>query len=97
MILKFGMKHQGEELYKVYINHDPMMTLISFTARSTKVAHAFEWGKLSIGHLKVKFLLKWANGQKICDSEKHGPPGEVCPHPRAIYMYITLVFKNLLL
>ena len=22
MILKLGMKHQGEELYKVYINHD---------------------------------------------------------------------------
>ena len=23
MILKFGMKHQGEELYKFYISHDP--------------------------------------------------------------------------
>ena len=23
MILKLGMKHQGLELYKVYINHDP--------------------------------------------------------------------------
>ena len=28
MILKLGMKHQGGgELYKVYINHDPGMTL----------------------------------------------------------------------
>ena len=27
MILKLGMKHQGEELYKVYINHDLGMTL----------------------------------------------------------------------
>ena len=27
MILKLGMKHQGMELYKVYINHDPGMTL----------------------------------------------------------------------
>ena len=27
MILKPGMKHQGEELYKVYINHDLGMTL----------------------------------------------------------------------
>ena len=35
MILKLGMKHQGEELYKVYINHDPGMTLTYFTARST--------------------------------------------------------------
>ena len=27
MILKLGMKHQGEELYKVYVNHDPVMTM----------------------------------------------------------------------
>ena len=27
MILKLGMKHQAIELYKVYINHDPGMTL----------------------------------------------------------------------
>ena len=27
MILKFGMKHQGKDLYKVCINHDPEMTL----------------------------------------------------------------------
>ena len=27
MILKLGMKHQGEELYKAYINHDPRMTM----------------------------------------------------------------------
>ena len=30
-----GMKHQGKELYIVYINHDPGMTLTYFTARST--------------------------------------------------------------
>ena len=35
MILKLGMKHLGMELYKVYINHDPGMTLTYFTARST--------------------------------------------------------------
>ena len=27
MILKLGMKYQAMELYKVYINHDPGMTL----------------------------------------------------------------------
>ena len=27
MILKLGMKHQAMELYKVYINHHPGMTL----------------------------------------------------------------------
>ena len=35
MILKLGMKHQGEELYKVYINHDLGMTLTYFMARPT--------------------------------------------------------------
>ena len=35
-ILKPGMKHQGDELYKVeYINHGPRMTLIYLMARST--------------------------------------------------------------
>ena len=35
MILKLGVKRLGMELYKVYINHDPGMTLTFFTARST--------------------------------------------------------------
>ena len=30
MILKLGVKHLGMELYKVYINHDPGMTLTYF-------------------------------------------------------------------
>ena len=34
MILKHGMKHLGMELYKVYVNHDPGMTLTYLTARS---------------------------------------------------------------
>ena len=45
MILKLGMKHLGMELYKVYINHDPGMTLIYLMARSTQVAHEFECEK----------------------------------------------------
>ena len=32
MSLKLGMKHQAMELYKVYISHDPGMTLTFFTA-----------------------------------------------------------------
>ena len=35
MILKLGMKHQGEELYKDYINYDLGMTLTYFIAMST--------------------------------------------------------------
>ena len=38
--------------YNVYVNHDPVMTLTYFTTRSTKVANAFEWGKLLKCHLK---------------------------------------------
>ena len=34
------------ELYKVFINYDLGMTLVCFTARSTWVAYAFEWGNL---------------------------------------------------
>ena len=30
MILKLGMKHLGMEHYKIYINHDPGMTLTYF-------------------------------------------------------------------
>ena len=39
MTLKLGMKHQGMKLYKVYVNHDPGMTLTYFMARSTQVAY----------------------------------------------------------
>ena len=35
MILKLGLKYQGEELYIVYINHDLGMTLTYFMARPT--------------------------------------------------------------
>ena len=84
MILKLGMKHQGEELYKFYINH---MTLTYFTARSTLVEHAFEWVKLSKHHLKGKTLCKLANGQKIYDSEKMDP-GAGLPQPQGnIHVY----------
>ena len=50
-------------------------------------------------YLKGKTCRKWANGLKIfCDSKKKiGPQGFVCPHPGAIYMYITIIFKDLFL
>ena len=40
------------------------------------------------------------NGQmdlRLMILKKFGPQGSVCPHPRAIYMYITVIFKDLLL
>ena len=70
MILKPGMKHQGMELYKVCINHDPGMTLTFFMTRSTLIVHAFEWGKLLSCHLKGKTCSKLANGLNFYDLKK---------------------------
>ena len=33
--MNLGMKHRWLKRYNVYINHDPVMTLTYFTARST--------------------------------------------------------------
>ena len=40
---KLGMKHRRLKYYNVCINHDPVMTLAYFKARSTWVAYVFEW------------------------------------------------------
>ena len=40
---KLGMKHRRLKDYNVCINHDPVMTLTYFKARSTWVAYVFEW------------------------------------------------------
>ena len=49
-------------------------------ARSTWVAHAFEWEKLLKCHMKGKASKKLANGQNIDYSEKRKrPKGFICP------------------
>ena len=58
MILNYGMKYQAIELYKVCINHYPGITLTCFRARSTYVAHAFEWEKIGKCHLMAENLLR---------------------------------------
>ena len=98
MILKLGVKHLGMKLYKVYINHDPGMSLTYFTARSTLVSHALEWVK----NRKMKL-----NGRKLARNEQMDrrfmfkkifwAQGVVCPCPRAIYMFMTIILKHLLL
>ena len=72
---KLGVKHRWLKYSNVYMNHDPVMTLTKFMARSTWVAYAFEWGKLLKCHLKGKASRKLANGQNIDYSEKkeNGP------------------------
>ena len=78
--MKRGMKHRWLKCYNVYINHDPVMTLTQFMARSTWVAHAFEWETLLKCHLKGKASKKLANGQNIDYSEKRKwPKGFICP------------------
>ena len=67
---KLGVKRPLLKYYNKYINHDPVMTLTKFMARSTWVAHAFEWEKLLKCHWKGKTSKKSANGQNIDYSEK---------------------------
>ena len=78
--MKIGVKHGWLKYDNVYINHDPVMTLTQFLARSTWFAHAFEREKLLKCHLKGKASRKLANGQKIDYSEKRKwPKGFICP------------------
>ena len=78
--MKLGVKHPWLMYYNEYINHDPVMTLTKFMARSTWVAHAFEWEKLLKCHLKGKASKKLANGQNVDYSEKRKrPKGFICP------------------
>ena len=77
---KLGVRHWWLKYSNVYINHDPVMTLTKFMARSTWVAYASELGKLLKCHLKEKANRKLANGQNIEDSEKRKwPKGFICP------------------
>ena len=46
MVLKLGVKRWGLDLYKVYLNDNPGMTLAYFKARSNLVADVFESGHL---------------------------------------------------
>ena len=73
--MKLGVKNSWLKYYNLYINHDPVMTLTKFMARSTWVAHAFEWEKLLKSHLKGKASKKLANGQNIDYSEKKTAQG----------------------
>ena len=94
MILKLGMQYWGLELYKVYINDDPGLTLTYFTARSNLVPYAFVWEKnktMDFLETIVVYDLKLAtddrSDKKFLLISKLCPLGAVCPCPGAIYMY----------
>ena len=88
---KLGMRHRWLKYSNVYINHDPVMTLTKFMARSTWVACASELGKLLKCHLKEKANRKLANGQNIEDSEKRKWPKGL---PAPALELNTIIFKH---
>ena len=63
------MRHRWIKYSNVYINHDPVMTLTKFMARSTWVAYASELGKLLKCHLKEKANRKLAKSSVTLDFE----------------------------
>ena len=90
---KLGVKHLWFKYYNVYINHDPVMTLTQFRARSTCVDHAFKWGKLLKCPLKGKASRKLANGQNIHYSEKKEENGPRASSAPALGLN-TILFKH---
>ena len=56
------------------------MTLTKFMARSTWVAHAFEWEKLLKCHLKGKASKNWQMDRILIILKKeNGPRASICP------------------
>ena len=88
---KLGVRHRWLKYSNVYINHDPVMTLTKFMARSTWVACASELGKLLKCHLKEKANRKLANGQNIEDSEKRKWPKGLSAPAQELN---TIIFKH---
>ena len=91
--MKLGVKHRWLKYYKVCINHNPVIILTQFMARSTWVAHAFEWEKLLKCHLKEKKH----EGNKQMDKiliilkKENGPRSSSAP---ALGLNIILIFKH---
>ena len=75
------------KVLQYYINHDPVVTLTKFMARSTWVAYAFQWGKLLKCHLKGKASRKLA---KIILKKENGPRASSAP---ALGLN-TIIFKH---
>ena len=61
----------------------------------TKVAHAFEWGKLLKCHLKGKSCRKWENGLKVGNSEKYLDLRGWSAHTRGQYTCILQKYSKI--
>ena len=92
--MALGVKHLWLKYYNVYINHDPVMTLTQFMARSTWVDQAFKWGKLLKCYLKGKASRKLANGQNIDYSEKKEENGPRASSAPALGVN-TIIYSNM--
>ena len=98
MILKLDIKHQAMKLYKIYINHDPWMTLTFFYSKVNLGRPCIWMGK----NRKMSF-----NGKKLARNEQMDrrfiflkifwAQRVVCPCLGAIYMCMTMILKHLLL
>ena len=98
MILKLGMKHQAMELYKVYINHDPGMTLTFLQQGQLRPPMHLNGKKKKKCHLMAKKLARNEQMDRIFMFMKiFWAQRVVCPCPGAIYMCMTIIFKHLLL
>ena len=95
--MKLGMKHPWLKYYNVYINHDPVMTLTKFMARSTWVAHAFEWEKIVKMSFEGKSQQEPRNWQMdrilIILKKENGPRASSAP---ALGLN-TIIFKHVYL
>ena len=97
MILKLGMKHQAMELYKVYINHDPGMTLTFLRQGQLWSPMHLNGKKIGKCHLMAENLLgmsKWT--EDLCYENILGRGGCLPLPMGAIFMYMTKIFKHLL-
>ena len=79
--------HWGPGHIIVCSHEDHGTTMTYFKARSKLVVCVFEWGKLLNGLFTRKILQQMLNLTLMV----------VCPWPGYIYMYMTIIFKHLLL
>ena len=80
MILKLDMKHQGLELYKIYINHDPGKTLTYFTVKVRSYMQSTV--------IQGENCRKWTNGHHIYDSENKIDPKGSSVSALGLYTYM---------
>ena len=67
---RLGVKHQWLRYSNVYINHDPVMTLTKFMARSTWVAPALGLNTIIFKH--VYWYMQQISGERLQDHWSSG-------------------------